>query len=66
MVTDNGANLEMQGIQHRKVTPYWPQANAEVERFNRTIERAIRTAHVEGKDWRTDMFTFLLTVFIHL
>ena len=69
VVTDNGANLaseefenflEIQGIQHRKVTPYWPQANAEVERFNRTIEKAIRTAHVEGKDWRTDMFTFLL------
>ena len=69
VVTDNGANLvseefenflDTQGIQHRKVTPYWPQANAEVERFNRTIEKAIRTVHVEGKDWRTDMFTFLL------
>ena len=68
-MTDNGANLaseefenflETQGIQHRKVTPYWPQANAEVERFNRIIEKAICTAHVEGKDWRTDMFTFLL------
>ena len=69
VVTNNGANfvseefenfLETQGIQHHKVTPYWPQANAEVERFNRIIEKAIRTAHVEGKDWRTDMFTFLL------
>ena len=69
VVTDNGANLaseefenflEIQGIQHRKVTPYWPQANAEVERFNRTIEKAIRTAHVEGKDWRTGMFTLLI------
>ena len=59
VVTDNGANLaseefenflEIQGIQHRKVMPYWPQANAEVEQFNRTIEKAIRTAHVEGKD----------------
>ena len=69
VMTDNGANLaseefenflETQGIQYRKVTPYWPQANAEVERFNRTIEKAMRTAHVEGRDWRTDMFTFLL------
>ena len=66
VVTDNGANLvseefenflDTQGIQHRKVTPYWPQANAAVERFNRTIEKAIRTAHV---DRRTDTFTFLL------
>lgn len=69
VVTDNGANLVSEefetflgthGIKHRKVTPYWPQANAEVERFNKTIEKAIRTAHAEGKDWRTDMFTFLL------
>ena len=69
VVTDNGANLvsgefenflELHGIKHRKVTPYWPQANAEVERFNKTIEKAIRTAHTEGKDWRTAMFTFLL------
>ena len=68
-MTDNGANLaseefenflQTQGIQYRKVTPYWPQVNAEVERLNRTIEKAMRTAHVEGKDWRTDMFTFLL------
>jgi hypothetical protein len=48
------------GIAHRKVTPYWPQANAQVERFNRTIEKAIRGAHVEGKDWRKELFTFLL------
>ena len=40
--------------------PYWPQANAAVERFNKTIEKAIRTAHAEGKDWCTDMYTFLL------
>jgi len=69
VITDNGANLVSQefedflkthGVQHRKVTPYWPQANAEVERFNRTIGKAIRTVHVEGKDWRTEMFTFLL------
>ena len=69
VVTDNGANLVSEefenflgthGIKHRKVTPYWLQANAEVERFNKTIEKAIRTAHAEGKDWRTDMFTFLL------
>ena len=69
VVTDNGANLVSEefenfllthGIKHRKVTPYWPRANAAVERFNRTIEKAIRTAHAEGKDWRTDMYTFLL------
>lgn len=69
VVTDNGANLVSEEfenflvthrIKHRKVTPYWSRANGAVERFNRTIEKAIRTAHAEGKDWRTDMYTFLL------
>jgi hypothetical protein len=50
----------MHGIAHRKVTPYWPQANAQVERFNRTIEKAIRGAYVEGKDWRKELYIFLL------
>ena len=31
-----------------------------VERFNRTVEKAIRTAHVEGKDWRKELDIFLL------
>ena len=65
VVTDNAANLvseefenflETHGIKHQKVTPRWPQANAEVERFNKTIEKAIRTAHAEGKDWRRDSY----------
>ena len=69
VISDNGpqfvseefeALLRDYGIAHRKVTPYWPQANAQVERFNRTIEKAIRGAHVEGKDWRKELFTFLL------
>ena len=69
VVTDNRANLVSEefknflathGIKYRKVMPYWPQANAAVERFNRTIEKAICTTHAEGKDWHTDMFIFLL------
>ena len=69
VVTDNGVNLVSEefenflathAIKHRKVTPHWPQANAAVERFNKTIERAICTAHVEGKDWHIDMYTFLM------
>ena len=69
VTSDNGSNLvsvEMEdflsshGIRHRKVTPYWPQANATVERFNRTVEKAIRTAHVEGRDWKKELDTFLL------
>ncbi|CAB3977432.1 Transposon Ty3-I Gag-Pol poly [Paramuricea clavata] len=40
------------GFLHRKVTPYWPLANGEVERFMRTLEKAIRTAHSEKKNWK--------------
>ncbi|KAK3726366.1 hypothetical protein QZH41_006066, partial [Actinostola sp. cb2023] len=69
VTSDNGSNLvsatmeqylEANGIKHRKVTPYWPQANAQVERFNRTVEKAIHTAHVEGKNWRMELYIFLL------
>ena len=44
--------LAQQGIQHRRVTPYWSQANGEAERFMRTIQKAIRAACSEGKDWK--------------
>ena len=69
MISDNGpqfvseefeAFLRDYGTTHRKVTPYWPQANTQVERFNRTLEKALRGAHVEGKDWRKELYTFLL------
>ena len=47
------------GFSHRKITPYWPQANGEVERFMRTLEKAIRTAQIEGKPWKQELYTFL-------
>ena len=69
VTSDNGSNLisneiedyfSSHGIRHHKITPYWPKANAMVECFNRTVEKAIRTAHVEGKDWKKELNTFLL------
>ncbi|KAK3726816.1 hypothetical protein QZH41_019607 [Actinostola sp. cb2023] len=32
------------GFKHRKVTPLWPLANGEVERFMRTIKKTIEAA----------------------
>ena len=29
------------GFKHRKITPLWPKANAESERFMRTIEKTV-------------------------
>ena len=63
--TDNGppfngiefsAYLESEGIHHRKITPLWPEANGEVERFMRTLSKVIR---VPNNGWKSEMFTFL-------
>ena len=68
IVTDNAPNLtsidvtdfcSIYGIQHRKVCPYWPQANAEIERFYRTLGKNIKTVTAEGKNWRSELSTFL-------
>jgi hypothetical protein len=70
IVTDNAANLTSvdisqycieNGIKHHKSIPYYPQGNAEIERFYRTIEKTIRTTHAEGKDWKLFIYKFLLT-----
>jgi transposase InsO family protein len=47
------------GFKHRKITPYWPRANGEAERFMKTIEKAIRAATVEGRNWKQAMYTFV-------
>ena len=61
IVTDNAANLtsiditeycKQNGISHHRTIPYYPQGNAEIERFYRTIGKAIRTAHAAGGDWK--------------
>ena len=66
--TDNGPQLVSEefetflaenGIEHRTTPPLWPQANGEVERQNRTLMKAVQIAHIEGKDWRQELQTFL-------
>ena len=52
--------LKQKGIHHRKICPYWPRANGEVERFNRTLMKAIKAAHTDRKDWRKELPQFLL------
>lgn len=69
LTTDNGPQftseelkefLVTNGIKHRRVTPYWPQANAEVERFNRSLEKSVCAAHAEGRPWKRELYKFLL------
>ena len=48
------------GIRHRKITPLRPSANTQVERFNKTVEKTIHIALVEGKNSRSELFVFLM------
>lgn len=47
------------GFTHRRVTPLWPRANGEVERFVQTLKKAIKCAQIEGRNWRKEMQQFL-------
>ena len=53
--------LKINGITHTKTTPLWLQANEQVERINRVIKKAIQTAINEGRNWKHELDTFLLT-----
>ena len=68
IVSDNGPPftsqrlkefLQSRGVKQRKITPLWPQANGEAERFMRPLNKTIRTAHLEGKDIETEVQKFL-------
>ena len=48
------------GSRHHPITPRWPQANGEVEKFNQPLEKAIQAAVVEGKVWKQELQRFLL------
>ena len=66
--TDNGPQfvseefesfLQAHGVDHRRTTPLWPQANGEVERQNRSLLKCLQIAYVEGKNCRTEFVTWL-------
>ena len=52
--------LKDKGIEQNLCTPYFPQANGEVERQNRSLLKAIRTLQVEKADWRKEIDSYLL------
>lgn len=47
------------GFRHRKVTPLWPRANGEVERFVKTLKKCIKAAKAEGRNWRKELQVIL-------
>ncbi|XP_033725232.1 uncharacterized protein K02A2.6-like [Pecten maximus] len=67
--TDNGPQFisehfkvfcSSHGIEHRRTTPLWPQANGQVERENRSIMKRVRIAQAEGRSWKDDLNSYLL------
>ncbi|KAK7099318.1 hypothetical protein V1264_003469 [Littorina saxatilis] len=66
--TDNGPPFHGQefshfatqfGFHHRKITPLWPEANGEAERFMRTLDQNIRSSTAANLNWKTQLPTFL-------
>ena len=47
------------GIEHRRITPLWPQANSEAESFMKPLTKAIHSAHAEGKTWRKHLYKII-------
>ena len=68
IITDNGPPftsnelrhfMEENGIVHHRITPRWPQANGQVENFNKPLMKTIRAAYIERKDIETECYKFL-------
>ena len=66
--TDNGPQfvseefesfLQVHGVEHRRTTPLWPQANGEAEHQNSSLLKSLQIANVERKNWRTELVTWL-------
>ncbi|XP_055522692.1 uncharacterized protein LOC129716873 [Wyeomyia smithii] len=70
MRTDNGPQFVSEllnkfctehGIKLVQTTPYWPQANGEVERANRALKKRLQISQEStDADWRWDLRTYLL------
>ena len=52
--------LRQHGIKHSYSMPFFPRQNGEVERFNCSLKKCVKTAVAENKNWRTELQTFLL------
>ena len=48
-------------VSHRKITPFHPQSNAKCERFMKVIGKTLKTAQIEGKNWRKELNKLLLS-----
>ncbi|XP_062533298.1 uncharacterized protein K02A2.6-like [Armigeres subalbatus] len=47
------------GIHLNHTSPYWPQANGEVERQNRSLLKRMKIAHALYNDWKAELDDYL-------
>ncbi|GFO17345.1 transposon ty3-g Gag-Pol polyprotein, partial [Plakobranchus ocellatus] len=66
--TDNGAPFngkefsifaQKYGFKHSKITPLWPEANGEAERFVRSLNKFVHTCQAEHSEWKEQLPNFL-------
>lgn len=48
------------GICHYTTFAYWPQANGEVERQNRSLQKTIQITQLQKGNWRKELLNYLL------
>ena len=69
VISDNGPQfrsdvferyVEDCGVEHRKATLLWPQANGEVDRQNRSLLKRMRIAQAERKEWKKELRKYLV------
>lgn len=46
-------------IQHKPIQPLWPQANGQVENFNKNLKKIIKNANNCNDDWKFELNAFL-------
>ncbi|KAJ1158445.1 hypothetical protein NDU88_011133 [Pleurodeles waltl] len=56
---EHASYFETTRIRHRRITPRWPQANREVKRFMRTLNKVIRIAAASGQSSEYAIYFFL-------
>ena len=53
--------LNINGITHTRALPLWPLANGQIQRINHVIKKATQAAINEGRNWKHELDTFLLS-----
>ena len=57
--TDNCPQFISEECQAPEDNKLWPQANGEVECQNHSLLKCLQIAHLEGKNWRTELLVRL-------